>query len=443
MLIISVSAPIYRCLHLASNFFQYCSISIYSTSYSISTLKKKFKAFLSLYFAKINIYSQLILKVLSVIKFISHLSTIEFMLFIILLSSLFIQLFYYLLVFSRVGFYRKKTKTNNSSIPLSVIICAKNEEDNLREFLPLILSQKYSEYEVVVVNDGSQDNTETLLAQLEQTNKHLRHTNIEHNPNFNHGKKLAVSIGIKSAKHKHLVFTDADCYPESDLWLQSIANTYNTTNDIVLGYGKYKTQKGLLNKLVRFDTLMIALQYLGMAMIKKPYMGVGRNMSYKKSLFTNGKGFSSHYHILSGDDDLFINQHANKKNTLVAISQNSFTCSIPPQTFRQWIKQKKRHLSTSYLYKASDKIILGLEPFSKLVFYISLILLIFSHYQLIVLSIYLFRLLIQGIILKLGMIKLNERKILFLLPFFDIILPIFQLFLIKSNKRNKKNITWR
>ncbi len=361
---------------------------------------------------------------------------------VILASMLFIQFIYYFGIYARVVFYKSKKPLKENSEPVSVIICAKNEEQNLKAFLPKVLDQNYPNFEVIVVNDCSEDGTEMLLAELEQTYKQLRHTTIEPNRKFRHGKKLAVTIGIKSAKNNHLVFTDADCFPSSRNWLQEVANSYAKDTNVVLGYGKYVKTKGLLNKVVRFDTLLIGLQYLGLAIVGKPYMGVGRNLSYKKELFFNGKGFVKHYHILSGDDDLFINEHATKRNSKVVCSKDSITCSVAPASFIEWFKQKRRHLSTSKHYMFIDKLILGLEPISKLVFYLSLIYLLFTPIFVVAIAAYSFRLLVQFIVIKLGMNKLSEKGVLLLIPILDILLPLFQISLILANRINTKNRKW-
>lgn len=376
------------------------------------------------------------------IDFLLELPLNQLIVIYIIGGVLLIQLLYYLLIYGKVIYKRVKLLDKVSNEPVSVIICAKNEEPNLRKFLPEILNQNYPHYEVIVVNDCSQDDSEMLLAELEQKYSNLRHTTIEADKKFRHSKKLAVTIGIKSAKCNYLVFTDADCVPESKDWLQDIMSAYSEKTEVVLGYGKYRRTKGLLNCMVRFDTLMIGLQYLGMALLRSPYMGVGRNLSYKKDFFFSGKGFGNHYHIMSGDDDLFVNEHSNRHNTGVALSKNSFTVSEPPATFGEWVKQKKRHLSTSKYYKTANKLVLGLEPLSKLVFYLSLIYLCLTPIYYIGIGIYLSRLLIQLIILKLGMNKLGEKGFLLLIPFFDVFLPVFQLTLIFSNKINTKNNKW-
>ena len=160
------------------------------------------------------------------------------------------------------------------------------------------------------------------------------------------GKKFPLSIGIKSSKHEILLLTDADCIPASENWIQKMQAGFSEGIEIVLGYGGYKKRKGLLNFLVRYEAFHTALQYLSMALGGLPYMGVGRNLAYKKSLFYQQKGFAAHHHLPGGDDDLFINSCASKRNTAVCIDQEAFTYSTPPATWKSWYLQKRRHNST-------------------------------------------------------------------------------------------------
>ena len=361
----------------------------------------------------------------------------------ILLFAFFIQSLYYLLIFLRPVRWRRGDK-NNKKEPISIIICAQNEFVNLQAYLPKVLEQDYPNYEVIVVNDCSVDDTEMLLGELEQKHKHLRHTTIDQDNKFSHGKKLAVTIGMKSAKHNHLVFIDADCYPVSNQWLNEISKSYTINKQIVLAYGGYENKKGLLNKIIRFDTIFIAMQYLGFALVGRPYMGVGRNLSYLKQLFFSGRGFAKHYHLLSGDDDLFINENANKENTATLLSSNSFTLSKPQTNWNSWAKQKKRHLTTGKYYKKSDKFFLGAEIFTRFLFYISLIALIYLKADVIIISAaYSFRLILQIVVFKLNMNKLNEKGFLMLIPLFDILLPIFHFIFILSNRINSRNNKWK
>jgi glycosyltransferase involved in cell wall biosynthesis len=364
-------------------------------------------------------------------------------LFAVFLFATIIQSIYYYFVFLRPARWKRKDENKNHE-PLSVIICAKNEHENLKINLPKILSQKYEKFEVIVVNDCSEDDTEMLLGELEQKHRNLRHTTIEPDNKFFHGKKLAVTIGIKSAKYNQLVFTDADCYPVSENWLNEISKSYLDNKQIVLAYGGYEKGKGLLNKIIRFDTLFIGMQYLGFALCGRPYMGIGRNLSYLKQIFFSGTGFSKHYKLLSGDDDLFINENAYKDNTAIVLSKESFTKSKPQIKYRQWAKQKKRHLTTGKYYKFEDKFFIGLEQSSRLLFYITFAaLLILKADIVLTFSIFGFRFITQLLIIKLNMNKMGEKGFWLLTPLFDILLPIIHFNFIISNKLNTRNNKWK
>ena len=251
-----------------------------------------------------------------------------------------IQLFYVLYFFSRLVFFKKEN--SSFSEPISIIICAKNEAENLTEFLPKILEQKYSNFEVILVDDQSKDNTEYVLKELKRKHFNLKEVKIEEHVNSRLGKKFALTLGIKAAKHEYLLLTDADCVPASEHWLNEMASNFSAKKQIVLGYGSYKKEKGLLNKMIRFDAFSVALQYFSYALADMAYMGVGRNLAYKKSVFFDNKGFASHIHLLSGDDDLFIQEVANKQNLAIAISSNSHTISEAKQSWKEWIFQRKK-----------------------------------------------------------------------------------------------------
>ena len=308
---------------------------------------------------------------------------------------------------------------------VSIVIPVYNGSNYLREAIESALNQTYGNTEVIVVNDSSGDHTETVLNDLSSKYKHLRYTSIPANEKFRHGKKLAMTIGIKSAKYDHLLFTDADCYPVSNEWIKHIAGRFTKEKTIVLGYGRYEKRKGLLNTLIRYETVFTAIQYFSLAIKGKPYMGVGRNLAYRKSLFFENKGFASHYHILSGDDDLFINEVGNNKNTAVEFGKESHTISLPEERFRGWFKQKQRHLKAGSHYNRSSKLRIGAELLSRSIFYGTLITLcLMSGWIWFVLGIYGILLLIKGIVFKLGMVRLNEKYLLLPSLIFDPIMPI-------------------
>lgn len=377
--------------------------------------------------------------------FISQSTAYELTLLLVFSLAILIQLFYYLVIYSRLLFFKRKGPvTDEEQLPsVSIVICARNEESNLEQFLPLVLEQKYPEYEVVVVDDCSSDDTDMVLKRLSQKYKHLRTTAIKPDAKFSHGKKLALTIGIKAAKYDWLLLTDADCRPESDMWIATMATNFQNNNLVVLGYGGYIPSKGFLNKLIRIDTFFIALQYLSFALFGKPYMGVGRNLAYKKELFFQNKGFASHSLLNSGDDDLFIQQIANKKNTVVEYRAQSHTRSVAHTTFGEWFKQKKRHLTTGPHYRASLKFWLVLEPFSRLLFWVSGILLIALGYYIPVIAGAMgFRVVLMFFILNFAMNRLKERKIFILSLVYDLFSPLLFSTLMLANRFTKKRSRW-
>jgi biofilm PGA synthesis N-glycosyltransferase PgaC len=342
--------------------------------------------------------------------------------------GLLVQLFYHFYFFLRVARHKPLAddQRNADLPPVSVIICARNEDDNLTQNLPLIFSQDYPNFEVVVVNDCSYDLTGDVLEEFGKKNPKLKIVTIKEDEYYQHGKKVAVMMGIKGAKHEHLVLTDADCRPSSDQWLRKIASDFDERTELVLGYGPYEKSKGILNKLIRFDTFFIALQYLSFSLARVTYMGVGRNLAYKKELFYRKKGFASHYHIQSGDDDLFVNEAATKTNTKVELDPASFCYSEAKKTMREWWFQKKRHLQTGKQYKSSHKFLLGLYVISQWIFwgcFIAALVLKFEPYM--VLGAFLLRFSIQMLIFNFAMKRMAERDLLPLTPFMELFFMLF------------------
>lgn len=348
--------------------------------------------------------------------------------------SFLIQLFYYFYFYGRLAYYKLPLK-RSSKEPVSIIICAKDEEENLKKYLPSILKQDYPDFEVIVVNDCSEDETEQLLEDLEKKYKNLKVSTIKKDAKFKHGKKFALFIGIKAAINEWLLFTDADCYPESDQWLNLMQKNFKKNRSFVLGYGGYEKSKGILDKIIRYDTVFIAMQYFGFALAGIPYMGVGRNLAYRKSVFFKNRGFASHMHLNSGDDDLFVNANANKGNTLVEIIENSHIRSIPKKTISEWVMQKSRHLTTGKYYKNKHNFLLFFEPFSKILFHVSFIILLFQWvYPELISGIFLIRTLIHLTFFKFAMARLNEKKILLSSFLFDILAPYYNLIILLSGK---------
>ncbi|MBC7626638.1 glycosyltransferase [Ferruginibacter sp.] len=341
--------------------------------------------------------------------------------FIVFCAITLIQLFYYLFFFTRLSFYRASSKTISQTHPVSVIICARDEAANLAKNLPGSLVQQYpTSHEIIVVDDNSFDDSKYLLEEFQKTFKQLHVIELKQEAKMITGKKFPLSIGIKTAKYEIVLLTDADCVPASENWINNMQQTYDDGTEIVLGYGAYNKKRGLLNKLVRWETFHTALQYFSYALAGIPYMGVGRNLSYKKAIFFRHKGFSSHNNIPSGDDDLFINTAATKNNTKINIDADAFTFSEPVNTWAKWKKQKARHYTTSKYYKPLHQFLLGLYSFTHFVFFPLLVIsFLFFNWQL-TLLVFAIRLVIQALVFYPAMKKLQEQDLYPWFVFLDI-----------------------
>ncbi|BDQ10922.1 glycosyltransferase [Sediminibacterium sp. TEGAF015] len=344
-----------------------------------------------------------------------------------------IQAFYYVYFFRRMAYYRNKEKEVSVEHPVSVIICARDEAHNLVKNLPGVLVQDYpTTHEVVLVNDNSTDESKYVIDEFKRSFKNLNMIELIQEAKMISGKKFPLSMGIKSAKYEIVLLTDADCVPASENWIRKMQDTYDEETEIVLGYGAYHKKPGLLNKLIRFETFHTAMQYFSYALAGKPYMGVGRNLSYKKELFFKNKGFSSINQIPSGDDDLFINQVANANNTAILMDHDAHTLSDPKTTWGEWMTQKYRHYTTGKYYKPIHQFLLGLYSFSLFFVYPLLaVSIIFYNWQL-ALGVYAVRFLLQAFILYKGMAKLNEKDLYPWFLFFDIWMFFYYLFTVPA-----------
>lgn len=334
------------------------------------------------------------------------------MLFYLFCAITLIQLVYYWFVFRQVSFYKAKTKEKSQQHAVSVIVCARDEAGNLARNLPGLLVQSYpSTNEVIVVNHNSQDETRYLLEEFKKTFKGLHIVTLSQEAKGIPGKKYPLSMGIKESRHEVLLLTDADCVPASEHWISKMQDGYGEGTEVVLGYGAYNKKPGLLNKLIRFDAFHAGLQYLSFALSGLPYMGVGRNLSYKKTLFFKNKGFSSMNHVPGGDDDLFINKVANRANTTVVIDREAFTLTEAKKTFGDWMRQKHRHYSTGRYYRGIHKFLLGAYTLSHFLFYPLFVASLFFFDWRIVCAVFALRLVSQGVIYYKAMAKLDEKDL--------------------------------
>ncbi len=347
-------------------------------------------------------------------------------LFVLFLLCFIIQLYFLLTNQKGLKDYVLTDDLPAPGVPISVIISARNEAKNLSKNLPAILNQKYADYEVVVVNDCSYDGSDDLLSEMQERFPLLKVVTITEHDRFKTGKKFALTLGIKAAKNEHLLFTDADCVPASEHWVTRMASNFNDNTQIILGYSPYNRMRNFLNPLIRYETVKSAINYLSAALHGSAYMGVGRNLAYTKTLFFSAKGFAAHMHILSGDDDLFVNQNATSENTAIEIHPDAFVFTDAKTSFGGWFRQKRRHMGAGKLYKRKHKNWLTLDAVSGLMFYALFIVCLALRVEpLLILSVFLFRLVFQLIIYSTLFKRLNSKDMVWYLPILDVIYYIY------------------
>ncbi|MBT8261948.1 MAG: glycosyltransferase [Bacteroidia bacterium] len=361
------------------------------------------------------------------------------MLLIFLLGLVVLVNSIYYVFFSTFLFHRGRKRSESAQFPVSVLICAKNEMQNLSKHIPLWLAQDYPNFELILINDASSDNTLEIMNHFADSDPRIKVVDVENNEAFWGSKKYALTLGIKKASNKRMLFTDADCRPASGSWITHMASNFSEEKQIILGYGAYDKKPGLLNALIRFETLITALQYFSYAYNGIPYMGVGRNLAYTSNLFYANKGFTAHMNVRSGDDDLFVNQAATSTNTSLQYHPDSFTYSIPKKSWGSWIKQKKRHSSTAKFYKPKHKFLLGTYYVFNLLFWIIAISALLFYNWKITLPILLSRFLIQYVVCAKAARKFNELGLVVFIPLLELFLVCVQLFIFISSRKSKQH----
>lgn len=270
---------------------------------------------------------------------------------------------------SRPGKRREPGAAGTDQRPVSVVIAARNELANLKELLPMLYTQQHADFEILVADDRSADGTAAWLQGEMAKCPYLRTVRVVEVPeNFN-SKKYALSRAIEAARHDIIVLTDADCRPCSKEWLAIMSGSFQRGTSIVLGYSPYRKEGGLLNGFIRYETLLTAFQYIGSALLGRPYMGVGRNLAYRRDLFINNGGFEGIAHITGGDDDLLVNRLATSRNTTVVTDRSSQMWSVPERSWKAYYRQKTRHLSAGRHYRLADKLFTGTFSFSIIVWW--------------------------------------------------------------------------
>lgn len=343
----------------------------------------------------------------------------------------------YFLLFSKFSFAAVAEVKAAEIVPVSVIVCAKNEAENLKTHIPLWLEQDYPDFDLILINDASEDETLEVMESFAEKDGRIRIVDVKNIEAFWANKKYALTLGIKRSKHIHLIFTDADCRPASNQWVRQMAGNFSEEKQLILGYGAYEKSRGMLNTMIRFETGMTALQYFSYAKAGIPYMGVGRNLGYTSTLYYENNGFMSHIKLASGDDDLFVNETATASNTALCVSEEAFTYSLPKKSWSGWIRQKKRHLTTAKHYKGKHKLLLGSYYITTLLFWVLLAFVFFFLKWEWALALILLRFTIQYIAVGKGLKRLKETDLIPYIPLLELFLVCIQMSIFISGSSSK------
>lgn len=347
---------------------------------------------------------------------------------------------YFLIGFAKIR--PVKVEETQEQQGVSVVVAAKNELENLKALLPALQSQDYPNFEIIIVNDRSSDGTLEFLHDFKGI-ENIKILKVDDLPDHINGKKYALTLGIKAAANETILLTDADCMPFSDQWIASMASKYGPRDQIVLGFSNYRHMPGFLNYFIRFETLLTGIQYLAAASMGAPYMGVGRNLSYTKSLFLSNKGFHGYQDVVGGDDDLFVNKQAKSANTQMAIGSNATTISVPKTTWGSYFNQKVRHMAVGKLYNFAPKFFLSLFALSWiLVWVLSIVVLSFRYEPIYVVYLLGGRLLLMLVTFFVAKHKLGIAFNVLGVIFLDVVYAIYYIFA-GTRALFAKTIRWR
>lgn len=341
----------------------------------------------------------------------------------------FIELLYYYLLFARFSFMRKKSDTSHYQPAVSVVMVAKDAASVLLKTLPKFLNQQYGEFEVVVVNDHSQDDTRLLLVEYQQQYSNLKIVELDTSVTTIRGKKFALSMGIRCASHSCILITSPECAPTSTHWIEKMAAKFENDKQIVLGYSTFERRKNPFNRMLHFDCLVNAIQYFSLARINSTYRGNAWNMGFTEQMFVQQRGFASHNHIRYGEEDIFVSRSAKRNNTAIEFSREAITVLQRNARHDYWLDHKQGLYYTRKFNTFKNRFLLNFYAVVNLLFYVGLVLAILLSIGNVVLlsttlGIVALRILSQYLVFGYAAAKLNEKQVIPAILLYDILFAI-------------------
>lgn len=352
------------------------------------------------------------------------LSVIQIVILATLAFSFTIHLIYQLFYIFRFNKIKKQTSDNKLQA-ISIVICSKNNAEDLKENLPYFLEQDYPNYEVIVVNDGCVDDTDIVIKALQNKYDHLRTTRIPLDERFSHNKKLAQTIGIKGAKNENIIFSNPNCKPASKLWLQNLAKNWDKS--VHIGYSNFENQKKFGTNLLKNDILKRWTKAICFSSTGKTYYGNGNNMGYLKEDFFANKGFAKHSQFEAGYDHLMAYRLSKKSGSSTYISPESKVFLPTRNPFEIWANEQKYYYQSRKYISKKIKFLLDLDSTSHFFLYLSMVFcLIFTNLYLITALVFLTCIFIAGIRFKIISSNLKEENLFLSSYICGMIIPLWK-----------------
>lgn len=356
---------------------------------------------------------------------------LSLVLFGVLFLSFIFLILYYSLIYLRLGIFKnKKREEKRTREPVSVVVYTKNQAYLLKDKLFSLLEQEYPDYEVIVVNHASQDETSFVLKVYTETYKNLKIVDIKEDVNVFQGRKYPLSIGIKCAKNDIIILTDTESVPSGYHWITEMESRFTKGVNIVLGYVSREATKKLLNGFSQYTYAEESASYMGFALLRAPYMGNGKNLAVRRSFFFNKGGFINHYAISEGYDVLFVNQNSTPSNTRLSLSEDSFVTAKSFPLFEDLVRHRKHQIKLYFHFKAKDKFLQILYPLMNIVYYVLFAILLLIDFP--------YELLLGTLVLKFGWHifsfykyskRFKQKKVFIFAPLYEFFFLIFDLFL--------------
>ena len=336
--------------------------------------------------------------------------------------------------------------------PVSVIVYANNESESLRRNLDAFLTQEYPEFEVIVVNDGSSDESEQVLSDFQERYANLYHTFVAEGARNLSRRKLALTLGIKAAKHDVVLLTNANCHPASPRWIETVARNFTDKTQLVVGHTRFERQSGPGQRFIAFDLLLRSLRIYGYTLSHTPYVADGSNLAYRKSLFFENKGFAKYMHLHIGDDDLFVNQVATRRNTKLELAPESHMIATYERNAEGWRYLKRCSAFTASFVRSGAKWLFPVETWSRYLFYAASLLLVALalvppiNVALLATAItaIVVRLVLTALFWSVASRRLASRRLTLSPWLYELLTPVADLLFHASSRFNRKrNFTWK